>query len=156
TGSYGVPAGPGTAPLVGPVPGDAAVALAIGLPVRNPQGLQTFIHDVSDPKSPLFRQHISQADFYATYGPTAGDYQTRRDWATASGLTVIATYPNNLLLSVRGTAAQVQRALYVNLFYRQRSDGSHFVAADRDPSLDLSAKVLEITGLGDVILPHAF
>src|SRR5215468_2203828 len=27
TGSYGVPAGPGTAPLVGPVPGDAAVAL---------------------------------------------------------------------------------------------------------------------------------
>jgi Pro-kumamolisin, activation domain len=152
--TYGVPAGPATAPLAGPVPPDAAVSLAIGLPVKDPSGLQAFIRDVSDPHSPQFRQHISQADFCTTYGAAEQDYQALRDWAGASGFTITATYPSNLLLSVRGTAAQVEQALYVNLIHRLRADGSQFVAADRVPSLNLSVPVLEITGLGDVIAPH--
>jgi hypothetical protein len=47
--------------VVGPVPADTIVPLTIGLPVRDPAGLQTFIQQVSDPKSPTFRKYLTQA-----------------------------------------------------------------------------------------------
>ena len=153
TGAYGVPPGPDADPVAGPVPPDTGISLAIGLPVRNGAELQTLIHNVSDPKNAQYRQYISQDTFNATYGATASDYQSLQDWATASGFITIATFPNNLLLRVTGTAAQVQQALFVNLFYRARPDGSLFIATDRDLSLDLSVAVLEINGLGDAVLP---
>jgi hypothetical protein len=146
---------PRIAPLIGPVPADTNVALAIGLPVRDPAGLQTLIKEISDPKSPNFRKRISQSQFTTTYGATNADYQSVQDWAkNSNGFTIKATYPNNLLLSVTGTAAQIQQALYVNLIYRLRQDGSKFVTLDRDPSLDLSVPILHITGFNDFVLPQ--
>ena len=55
---------------------------------------------------------------------------------------------------MRATADLVAQAFFVNLIYRRRLDGSSYVTVDRDPSLDLSVKLLEITGLNDYILPH--
>ena len=143
------------APLIGAVPADANVALAIGLAVRDPAGLKTLIQQISDPKSLNFRKHISQSQFYATYSPTNSDYQSLQDWAkNKSGFQITATYPNNLLLGVTGTAAQIEQALYVNLVYRLRQDGSNFVTADRDPSLDLPVPILHISGFNDFVLPR--
>jgi hypothetical protein len=156
SGAYGVPPGSNTAPAVGPVPADTGISLSIGLPIRDNAGLQTLISSVSDPKSAHFRKYISQNDFNATYGATVGDYDALQAWAAAAGFTTIATFANRLLLRVTGTAAQVQQALFVNLLYRERADGSLFIATDRNLSLNLSVPVLEINGLGDAILPlHA-
>ena len=153
-GYYGPHPDPAVAPLVGPVPADTIVPVNIGLPVRDPQGLQTFIEQVSDPKNPLFRKHLTQAEFYATYGAADADYASLKTWAINNGLTIDGTYPNNLLLSVSGPAAQVGQALYVNLVYRLRPDGTEFVAVDREPSVDLAVAILEITGLTDFRLPQ--
>lgn len=153
-GYYGVHPDPSVAPLAGPVPADANIALHIGLPVRDSDGLKTFIKQVSDPKSPTFRKHLTQTQFCATYGATNSDYHGLQDWATFNGFTIYATYPNNLLLSVSGTAAQIEQALFVNLVYRLRNDGSKFVAVDREPSLNLTVPILEISGLSDFRLPQ--
>lgn len=153
TGAYGVPPGPDTDPVAGPVSPDAGISLAMGLPVRDSAGLQSLIKGVSDPKSSQFRQYISQDHFNATYGATAEDYSALKDWADAAGFDTIATFPNNLLLRVTGTAAQVQEALFVNLFYRVRADGSQYIATDRELSLDLSVPLLEINGLGEAVMP---
>jgi Pro-kumamolisin, activation domain len=154
SGYFGVPA-PSVAPLVGPVPGSTQVHLAVGLPVRDAAGLESFIAQVSDPKHANFRKFLTQAEFNATYAATDSDYASLEDWATNSNaFTITATYPNNLLLSVSATAAEIERALYVNLVYRRRNDGSDFVTVDRDPSLDLAVPILEISGLNDYITPH--
>jgi Pro-kumamolisin, activation domain len=152
-GAYGVPPGPDTDPVAGPVPAATGISLSIGLPVRDGAGLQALIDSVSDPKSPQFRQYISPGQFNTSYGATAGDYAALQSWADGAGFNTIATFPNNLLLRVTGTAAQVQEALFVNLFYRVRPDGSQYVATDRQLSLNLSVPVLEINGLGDSVLP---
>jgi Pro-kumamolisin, activation domain/Subtilase family len=152
-GYYGNPSDPSVGPLVGPVPPDTNIALAVGLPVRNPQGLHDFIQQVSDPKNPNFRKYLTQTQFYATYGATNSDYQSLMNWAKSAGFRINATYPNNLLVSVTGTAAQIERALFVNLDYRLRQDGSKFVAVDRDPSLNLTVPILHISGLTDFVLP---
>jgi len=156
SGYFGVDPDPTIAPLVGPVPADTKVALSFGLSVQNPAGLKTFIQQISDPKSPNFRKHLTQAQFYSTYGASAADYGSLRNWANSAGFTTYATFPNNLLLGITGTAAQVEQALFINLDYRLRQDGTSFIAPARNPSLNLSVPILHITGLNDYVLPRAF
>lgn len=154
-GYFGVP-DPNPYPLVGPVPADTVLSLAIGLPVRDPSGLAAKIKQVSDPLGANFRKFLTQADFTATYGATQADYAALLDWAqNTAGFDVTATYSNNLLICVRATADLVSQALYVNLVYRQRTDGSLYVTVDRDPSLDLAATILEIGGLNSYYSPKA-
>jgi len=152
-GYYGVHPDPTVAPLVGPVPADTSIALAIGLPVRDPAGLKTFIQQASDPKHPNFRKFMTQTQFAATHGATDADYQALKTWAAASGFSIDGTYSNNLLLTVSATAAQIEQALHVNLVYRQRADGGPFVAVDREPSINLSVPILRISGLTEFRLP---
>ena len=66
-----VPTGLGTTfPLVGPLAGTTQVSLAIGLPLlqttSNTPGLPnlpTFIQQVSDPTSPMYRKYLNPASF---------------------------------------------------------------------------------------------
>jgi hypothetical protein len=146
-GYYGVNPDPSIAPLVGHVPHQSNITLSIGLPTPDPEGLQTALSKISDPTSPQFRKYLTPAQFHATYGAKAADYQALKDWASANGLSVTATYPNNLLLGVSGTAAQIRTALYVNLVKRQDSEGNPFMAVDREPSIDLAVPILWINGL---------
>ena len=154
-GYYGATANPDIAPFVGPVPSGQVIHLAIGLPGQNLAGLKSLAAQVSDPKSPQFRRYLTQNQFYATFGATDADYQALRSWAEANGFVIRATYPNKLLLSVTGTAAQIEDALHTNLVFRKRQDGSNFVAVDREPSLDLNVPILHISGFTDYILPHS-
>jgi hypothetical protein len=119
-GYYGATADPAIAPFAGPVPNDQVIHLAIGLPGQNSPGLASFVKQISDPKSPQFRKYLTQDQFYATFGATDADYQALQTWAqTANGFVIRATYPNKLLLSVTGTAAQVERSLHANLVFRK-------------------------------------
>jgi hypothetical protein len=134
------------APLLGPVPPDTIISLAVGLPLPNPSALRTAVQQVSDPKSPSFRKYLTVDQFTATYAPSLLDYQSIQTWAQSVGLAV-NTYPNRLLMDVTGTAATVGQALYLNLVLRQRPDGSAFYSVDREPSLDLSTTIQRISGL---------
>lgn len=153
SGYFGAPPDPSIAPIAGPTPPNTVVYLSIGLPIQNPAGLQTLIGQASDPTSHNFRHYLTQAEFNATYGAPAADYATLVNWAQSQGLIVVKQYPNNLLLDVSGSAAQIEAALYTNLIYRLRKDGKQFVTADRDPSLDLNVNLLHISGLTDFITP---
>lgn len=153
-GYYGPHPDPSVAHLIGPVPPDTNLAIGIGLPVRDPQRLQMTIKEVSDPKNPNFRKFLTQSQFTQTHGATDEDFKALRDWTTSNGFSVFAAYSNNLYLGVTATAAQIQSALYVNLVYRQASDGTPFVTVDRDPSLDLSVSILRISGLTDFRVPQ--
>jgi hypothetical protein len=155
-GYFGLSPNPAVAALVGPVPTSTVVELAIGLPVRNPAGLRNFVNQVSNPTDPNYRKYLTLAQFTATYGATPADYQSVVNWAQSHGLHVTATYPNNLLVDLSGTATQVEEALYANLVYRLRQDGSLFVAVDREPSLDLSTPILHISGIDSYVATKTF
>jgi hypothetical protein len=143
-----------SAPLIGPVPAATTVDISIALPLRNRAALDTFVRQISDPASPTFGQGLTPAQVTSTYGPTAADYQAATDWAQANGLTVVQTYPNRTVLDVRGTADAINRALFVNLVYRQRPDGTQFYVVDREPSIGVAAPVLWIAGLDNFVLPQ--
>jgi hypothetical protein len=146
---YGVPAAPDTQPVVGPVPSDRRVGISLGLPTRNGNEFREFLGRVSDPRSPQYRQFLTQEQFCAAYGAPADDYAELQAWADRAGLVTLGTVESNLLLAVGGTAEQIQRALFVNLVLRQRPDGGTYPAADRALSLDVRPRLLHISGIGE-------
>ncbi|MET0791108.1 MAG: protease pro-enzyme activation domain-containing protein [Polyangiaceae bacterium] len=141
------------APFVRPVPPTTPITISLSLPVRAPAGFPTladFVSEVSDPASPQYRHYLSQADFTSRYAPTAADYQAIVLWAQSAGFTV-QTVPTRMVVSATAPASKVNQALYVNLNYYQRPDGSVFYAPDRDPSIDLPTPLVEIGALQNYI-----
>jgi hypothetical protein len=55
---------------------------------------------------------------------------------------------------VKATAAAIEQAFFVNLVFRRRTDGTRFVSVDRNPSLNLSVPILEVSGLNDYFPPQ--
>jgi hypothetical protein len=147
-----------SAPLVGPVPANTPIDFAIGLPLKDPVGLQNFIKDVSDPKSSQYRVYVTgPADFATRFGPSSSDYQNLQDFARGAGLTLEDKFTNNLLLRVFAPVETVARTFYTSFSIRLRPDGTQFYAIDSEPSLDFSIPILRVSGFDnfDVAKPSA-
>src|SRR3954469_14641574 len=52
------------------------LSLAIGLPLRNSQGLSNFLADVYNPASPNYHHYLTPDEFTEKFGPTKRDYET--------------------------------------------------------------------------------
>jgi kumamolisin len=141
------------APWVGPVPSETVLHLAIGLPIRDPEGLTAFNASVSDPSDPNYRKYLTPQQLTEKFGPSAEGYERLAQWATRQGLAV-STVSNRLLLDIAGTAAQVNRALHVTMNHYRRLDGTPFFAPDREPSIDSDVPVLHISGLDNYVVPR--
>jgi hypothetical protein len=123
------------------------MSLVLGLPLRDPQGLQNLLKQLYDPQSPQYRQFLSPDEFTARFAPTQADYQAVLQFAQANNLEVLATHPNRLMVDVTGTASDIQKAFHVNLHNYKRADGSAFFAPDGEPSLEKAVPITRVTGL---------
>jgi hypothetical protein len=142
------------APLVGPLESSAVVGLAIGLPIRNANELDSLARAVADPSSPNYRKFITPAQTIKRFSPSAADYAALTAFVRAQGLTVVRSHGNRYLLDVSGTVDVVQKVLHVKLNNYRRPNGSVFFAPDREPSLDFDLPVFYIAGLENYVLPR--
>lgn len=140
------------APLVGPVDPSTVLFLAFTLPNQHESELETFAQAVSDPTSPKYRQFLSASDYDATYGGNPNDYVNLQGFAMGHGFAIDTTFPDNLFITITAPAAAVEQALYVNLYVRQRADGTTFYTLDRDPSLDFGPAIFWISGLDNYVV----
>ena len=143
---------PPTSPVMGAVPSSTQIDLYIGLPLQNASNLAGVVDQASDPTSSTYRQWVTDTDFMQNYAPSASDYNQLVSWAQAQGFQV-TTYPNNLGVTVIGTAAQIEEAFYIDLVNAKRPNGSTFYEPDRQPSINLSPLVLVVSGLDNYSLP---
>jgi len=150
-----VPAAATQAPPVGRLGESERLHLAIGLPLRNQAELTQLLKDLSNPASPRFRQYLTPAEFTGKFGPAAEDYQALVEFAKSRGLTVTATHPNRVVLSVEGAVSDIEKAFHVTMrTYQHPTEARTFYATDTEPSLDLAVPVLHISGLDNYSLPH--
>ena len=130
--------------------------LAIGVPLRDPAGLASFLEQIYDPTNPNFRHYVTPAQFTESFGPTEQDYQAVISFANAAGLVVTETYPNRMLVDVSGTVADIERAFHLNLLlYQHPTEARTFYAPDVNPSVPLTLPLLDIIGLDNYGLPHS-
>jgi hypothetical protein len=145
---------PPTAPTMMPVDPAKVVSITVGLPLRTPASLQTLqsrVDAIADPKNPLYRQFLSASDL-AAYLPAPADLTSLTTWAQQRQLTA-SINANSPVVTVSGTAAQLQKALYVHLVTGPRPDGSTFFGPDRAPSLDVTLPLMGVGGLDNYVLP---
>jgi subtilase family serine protease len=139
----------------GDLPPANEMKLALGLPLRDAAGLETFLQEVADPRSPKFRQYLTPEEFTARFGPTENDYAALKNFARANGLRITAEHANRLVLDVSGSAANVQRALSVKLQrFNHPTERREFFAPDREPSVDAAVPLADVSGLNNFKLPH--
>ncbi len=129
--------------------------ISIGLPLRNEAALSNLLQQISDPASPNYRHYLTPAQFTDAFGATEKDYQAVIDFAVSHHLTVTQKHPNRLVLSVRGKAADVEKAFNVTLrTYQHPKESRTFFAPDTEPSVDAGLKILHISGLDNYSIPH--
>lgn len=139
----------------GSLPATNEMWLAIGVQMRDRAGLEKFVADVSNPKSPNYRHFLSREALTSQFGPTEEDYQAVKNFALTNGLTIRVAHANRLLLDVTGPVSAVEKALHVHFHtYRHPTEARDFYAPDAEPSLDLKLPVADIEGLTDFQLPY--
>ncbi len=139
----------------GDVPAETPLNLAIGLPLRNGQTLESLARDVYNPASSLYHHFLTPDEFAAQFGPTAEQYQAVIAFARSNNLTVTGSHANRMLLDVSGAASDAGRAFGVHLrtYHRPAGDGD-FYAPDVEPSVQGDIPILDISGLSNYRLPH--
>jgi uncharacterized repeat protein (TIGR01451 family) len=137
------------------LPATNELRLALGLPLRDPAGLDNLLAQVYDPASTNYHKFLTPPEFTARFGPTEADYAAVKNFARTNGLAVAAVHGDRLLLDVTGPAAAVEKAFHVKLrTYRHPSGNRSFFAPDTEPEVDASLPVADIEGLSDFSRPH--
>jgi subtilase family serine protease len=149
-----VPQAVANARVLGRVSRSERLNLAIGLPLRNQEGLELLLQQLYDPASPNYHQYQKPEEFAAQFGPTEHDYQALIRFAESNGLVVTGTHPNRTILDVSGAVADIERVLHLNMMSYWHPVRGTFYAPDREPSLDLDVRVLDISGLDNFELPR--
>ncbi len=133
--------------LAGPLGDEVGLDLMIGLPLRDPKGLDDFLKQVYDPHSFQYRKFLTPEEFTARFCPSPSDYESLADFLRSKGLTITGLYPNRLSIAARATVRDIRKTFGVNLNQYRRQDGRLFYAPDREPSLDSDIPLLHISGL---------
>lgn len=129
--------------------------LAIGLPLRNREGLTNVLQELYNPASVNYRHFLTPDQFTERFGPTTADYQAAGAFARANGLRVMGTHSNRMLLDVQGEVSDIEKAFHIRMHvYRHPTEARTFYAPDAEPSVDLTSPLLHISGLNNYTKPH--
>ncbi|HEY9774718.1 MAG TPA: S53 family peptidase [Planktothrix sp.] len=136
--------------------------VVVGLKLRNGAALDALIAQQSDPNSPQFRHYLTPQQFMQQFGPTQVDVDTAVQYFTSQGLKVVQVAPNNVVIELEGTTAQVEKAFNVHLNrYSLQGVASlpngMYMSNNQDPSVpsSLADIVQSVSGLNDFSQLHS-
>jgi subtilase family serine protease len=145
----------GEAPAVGRLPANQIMQLDIVLALRDQAGLDAFLKEVYDPKSPVYRHFLSVQEFTARFGPSQADYDAVVHFAMTNGLSVVGGTRDGMDVQVKGPVAAIEAAFHLSLTtYRHPTENRIFYGPDREPTTSLPFLLWHISGLDNFSIPH--
>ncbi|MDH6125444.1 S53 family peptidase [Kitasatospora sp. GP82] len=136
----------------GEVAADSRITLAISLNQQDTAGLDTFLTQVTDPKSPDYEHYLTVDQFAQRFGASPATIAKVTAYLKAQGLTVGAVTANRLTLEATGTAAQVQKAFGTKLAtFHDTTTNRDFYANTDAPVLpsEIASVVSDVSGLNN-------
>jgi Pro-kumamolisin, activation domain/Subtilase family len=133
------------AKLLGPPAGGRMIAFSLSLAHRG--GLERFVAEVNDPRSPLYGQFLSARSLGERYGIARRRLRALERVLESRGITVTAQYPQRTALDVRAPVATVDRVFGVRLEDFRDPGGSTYYAPSA-PARIPSALADVVTGVG--------
>ena len=142
--------------LLANTPASQPVSLAIGLNLRNTANLASYLREITDPHSPLYRHYLSQTSFAALYGPLPQSEAAISAFLRSQGFKITGTYSNHLIIDAVGSVAQAQHAFQVQINNYRSPAGQLFFAYTNPPSLpvQLAPLVAAVSGLDNAVQYH--
>jgi subtilase family serine protease len=145
----------GRAQFLNQLPASQTMRLDVVLPLRDPEGLESFLKELYDPASPSYRHFLTVAEFTAKFGPTQADYDAVIRFAGANGFTVVGGTRDGMDVQIEGTVANIEKAFHLNMgVYQHPTESRTFYAPDREPTTDLPFALWHVSGLDDYSIPH--
>ena len=145
----------GEARPVGRLPQNQVLQIDVVLPLRDPQGLKSFLADVYNPKSQNYRHFLTPAEFTARFGPTAEQYNAVLHFANEYGLGVVGGSRDSMEVQIKGSVGAIEAAFHVNLkTYQHPTENRIFFATDQEPTHNLPFNLWHVSGLDNYSIPH--
>ena len=139
----------------GRLPGTDELPLAIGVPLRDPAGLDQFLADVYSPASAHYRHFLTPEEFAARFSATEADYAAVRNFALAKGFKITGEHSNRQVLDVAGSVANIEQAFQIKLNrYDHPDEPREFFAPDAEPTVDSALPILHVSGLDNFSRPR--
>ncbi|HYC81541.1 MAG TPA: protease pro-enzyme activation domain-containing protein, partial [Solirubrobacterales bacterium] len=138
--------------VIGDAPAGQRLHLYVALEPRDPAALARFAAEVSDPRSPRYRDYLGVPEFAQRFGATEAQVAAVRSALLARGLAVGEAGANNLSLPVTATVAEAEAAFGVAIERVRTASGELAIANDGPPALAASAApfVQGVLGLDDL------
>ncbi|MEY9836629.1 protease pro-enzyme activation domain-containing protein [Streptacidiphilus sp. EB103A] len=137
---------------LGAVASDKRISVAVSLAPRDRAGLNAFLAQVHDPKSPQYKHYLTVKQFAARFGASAASIAATTAYLSSQGLSVGKVYGGHLVIDATGSAAQVEKAFHVALStFRDSRTKRDFYANTTDPTLPrgLAANIVDVSGLNN-------
>ena len=132
-----------------PVDSSRPINVILALPLGDSAGAAEFVRRVANPQDELYRKYITPQEFARRFGANADDYAALKDWAASNGLTIVHESLARTLLTVSGTAHQLQTLFKTQLNNYRSSDGKEFFSAGFSPTIPdlIATKAGRVIGL---------
>ncbi len=145
----------GEAKFVNRLPGTQVLRLDIVLPLRDQAGLDSFLKEVYDPTSPIYRHFLTVPEFTERFGPNQEDYDAVVAFAKSRGFNVVGGSRDGMDVQVEGSVTVIEAAFNVAMgVYQHPTENRTFYALDREPSASLGFPLWHISGLDNFSIPH--
>jgi subtilase family serine protease len=146
---------------VGPASAERALTVAISMPFARPQEMEAFVDDVSNPRSPRWRQFIAPDEVGARFGIPQGQVDLIADYLRQNGFEVTLVSPSRLSVIANGTVARAEQAFHTTIREytitpQDDVEPSRFVAPSTTLRLpaDLAPSVIDVSGLDTYTRPR--
>jgi subtilase family serine protease len=140
---------------VGTLPQDQVLHFDMMLPLRAPDTLDQFLHDLYDPANPSYRRFVTPPEFTARFGPTQASWNELVKFARQSGFTLIGGSRDEMDLRLAGTVRAVEAAFRVKMrVFNHPREARTFYSPDSEPTVDMQAVVWHISGLDNFATPQ--
>ena len=145
----------GRAQYLSPLPATQSLRLHLVLPLRNQAGLDDFLQELYDPRSPSYRRFLTVSEFTERFGPSEEDYDAVTRYVTSNGFQVVGGSRDGMDVQIEGRVPAIETAFHVSMgVYQHPTENRTFYAPDREPTVGLPFPLWHISGLDNYSTPH--
>jgi subtilase family serine protease len=135
---------------LGAVDASSVISVTAWLKLRNEGKLDHLAQSQKQKGSPNYQKWITQAQFNASFSPTAQEVKAVQNFLSAHGLTTLIVAENNFYVKVQGTVGAIQKTFNVQID-SYRLNGATYRSNKSDPKVNGGAGglIAAVTGLDD-------
>jgi len=142
--------------LNGPADPHQTIDLTIGLRLRNAAALNSYLQDITRPKSVNYHHYLTAAQIQGAFSPSVTTHTAVLQYLRASGFTITQTFNHRVLIVFKGTIGQAESVFHVTINNYTTARGQAFYSNTTDPLVPASivGSVQSLTGLNSVTRYH--